>query len=241
MDFVIGELVWFNESLDFICSNYFVLGYDWSIVLSWWAKVEMYYQVISDVLVQFFVSSFFMFNVGVDFVFLEIGCLVNEGIGMNYGLEFILEKFFSSGYYGLLIVLFFDFRYEGSDEIECNIVFNNGYVVNFLVGKEFKIGKDKCNVLIFDMCLSNVGGCYYILVDLEVLRVVGVEVLQEGVVFSECFDFYFCFDLKFGYQFNSKRKCLFQQFFIDLQNIINNDNIFDLCYNLEINNVDWVL
>ena len=240
-DPVTGELVRSNESLDFTRSNHFVLGYDWSIAPSWRAKVETYYQAISDVPVQPFASSFSMLNAGADFVFPETGRLVNEGTGTNYGLELTLEKFFSSGYYGLLTASFFDSRYEGSDEIERNTAFNNGYVVNFLAGKEFKIGKDKRNALTFDMRLSNAGGRYYTPVDLEASRAAGVEVLQEGVAFSERFDPYFRLDLKFGYQLNSKRKRLSQQFFIDLQNITNNDNIFDLRYNPETNNVDRVL
>jgi hypothetical protein len=235
------ELVRSNESLDFTRSNHFVMGYDWSIAPSWRAKVETYYQAISNVPVQPFPSSFSMLNAGADFVFPETGRLVNEGTGTNYGLELTLEKFFSDGYYGLLTASFFDSQYEGSDEVERNTAFNNGYVVNFLAGKEFKIGRDKRNALTFDMRMSNAGGRYYTPVDLEASRAAGMEVLQKDRVFSERFDPYFRLDLKFGYQLNSKKRRMSQQFFIDLQNITNNENIFDLRYNPETNDVDRVL
>ncbi|NRA51054.1 MAG: TonB-dependent receptor [Phaeodactylibacter sp.] len=240
-DPVTGEQVRSNEDLDFTRSNHFVLGYDWSIAAGWRAKVESYYQAISNAPVQPFSSSFSMLNAGADFVFPETGRLVNEGTGTNYGLELTLEKFFSNGYYGLLTASFFDSKYEGSDGIERNTAFNNGYVVNFLAGKEFKVGKDKRNALTFDMRVSNAGGRYYTPVDLEASQAAGVEVLREDQAFSERFDPYFRLDLKFGYQLNSKNRRLSQQFFIDLQNITNNDNIFDLRYNPETNDVNRVL
>lgn len=91
------------------------------------------------------------------------------------------------------------------------------------------------------MRVSNAGGRYYTPVDLEASQAAGVEVLREDQAFSERFDPYFRLDLKFGYQLNSKNRRLSQQFFIDLQNITNNDNIFDLRYNPETNDVNRVL
>ena len=236
-----GELVRTNEDLDFTRSNHFVLGYDWSVAPSWRAKVETYYQSIGDVPVQPFPSSFSMLNAGADFVFPEAGRLVNEGTGFNYGLELTLEKFFSKGYYGLLTASLFDSKYEGSDGVERNTAFNNGYVVNLLAGKEFKIGKDKRNALTFDMRVSRAGGRYYTPVDLEASRAAGEEVLQNELAFSKRQDPYFRLDLKFGFQLNSKDKGFSQQFFIDLQNVTGNENIFDLRYNPQTNEVNEAL
>jgi hypothetical protein len=236
-----GELVRTNQDLDFTRSNHFVLGYDWSIAPSWRAKVETYYQSIDDVPVQPFPSSFSMLNAGADFVFPEAGRLVNEGTGFNYGLELTVEKFFSQGYYGLLTASFFDSKYEGSDGVERNTAFNNGYVVNLLAGKEVKIGKDKRNALTFDMRVSRAGGRYYTPVDLEASRMAGEEVLLEEQAFSERQDPYFRLDVKFGFQLNSKNRGLSQQFFIDLQNVTGNENIFDMRYNPETNEVNKVL
>lgn len=89
-------------------------------------------------LVEVFFSFFFILNIGVDFIFL-CNCLgfVNEGMGENYGLEIMVEKFYSKNYYILIMVFIYDFCYIGSDGIECNIVFNNSYVLNVLVGKEW--------------------------------------------------------------------------------------------------------
>ncbi len=229
-----------NENLDFSRSNHFVLGYDIKWNTNWRTKVETYYQAIDRAAVEPFPSSFSILNAGADFVFPERGSLTNDGTGENYGVELTVEKFFSRGYYGLLTASVFDSKYEGSDGIERNTAFNNGYVVNFLAGKEIKIGKDKRNALTFDTKLTTAGGRYYTPVDLAASRVAGEEVLLESQAFSERFDPYFRWDVKFGFLLNSKKGKFSQQFFIDLQNITNNDNIFARRYNEvsnEVNNV----
>lgn len=229
-----------NKDLGFTRSNQFVLGYDWRMSQDWRTKAEVYYQAIDRAPVEAFPSSFSLLNAGADFVFPEAGSLVNEGTGANYGVELTVEKFFSQGYYGLLTASLFDSKYVGSDGIERNTAFNNGYVVNLLAGKEFKIGKDKRNALTFDMKATRAGGRYYTPVDLEASKAIGEEVLLEELAFSERQDPYFRLDMKFGFQLNSKNRRLSQQFFIDLQNLTNHENIFARRYNEvtgEVNNV----
>lgn len=229
-----------NKDLDFVRSNHFVLGYDVKWNTTWRTKVETYYQTIDNAAVESTPSSFSLLNAGADFVFPERGSLTNNGTGTNYGVELTVEKFFSQGYYGLLTASVFDSKYEGSDGIERNTAFNNGYVVNFLAGKEFKIGKDKRNALTFDTKLTTAGGRYYTPVDLEASKAAGEEVLQENLAFSERNDPYFRLDVKFGFRLNSKTRKFSQQFFLDFQNITDNENIFQRRYNEvtnEVNNV----
>lgn len=229
-----------NKDLDFTRSNHFVLGYDLKLGTSWRTKAEVYYQFLDQVAVDKTPSSFSILNAGADFVFPEAGSLTNDGTGTNYGFELTVEKFFSQGYYGLLTASIFDSKYKGSDGVERNTAFNNGYVVNLLAGKEFKIGKDKRNALTFDMKLTNAGGRYYTPVDLEASQIAGEEILQEDIAFSERYDPYLRLDVKFGYQLNSKKRKFSQQFYIDLQNVTNNENIFQKRYNELTNEVNDV-
>ena len=124
-----------NKDLDFIRSHHFVLGYDVRFGTDWRLKAETYYQDIDQAAVEQEPSSFSLLNAGADFVFPQVGSLVNNGVGANYGFELTLEKFFSKGYYGLLTASIFDSKYKGRDGIERNTAFNNGYVVNVLGGK----------------------------------------------------------------------------------------------------------
>ncbi len=236
-----GTLVQTNKELEFVRSNHYVLGYDVKLGSKWRAKLEVYYQDIDNAAVESTPSSYSSLTEGAGFQFdNDRVSLVNEGVGNNQGIELTLEKFFSKGYYGLLTSSFFESKYEGSDGVERNSPFNNGYVVNLLAGKEFKTGKSGKNVLFIDTRLSTSGGRYFTPVDLEASRIAGFEVLQEDIAFSEQYDAYFRWDLKFGIKINSAKKKRSHQFYLDLQNVTANENIFARRYNRLTNNIDQV-
>ncbi|MEO1013201.1 MAG: carboxypeptidase regulatory-like domain-containing protein [Bacteroidota bacterium] len=236
-----GTMVQTNRDLDFVRSAHYVLGYDVKLAPSWRGKVEVYYQDIDNAAVEPFPSSYSSLTEGADFVFdNDRTSLVSDGTGFNRGIEFTLEKFFSKGYYGLLTGSFFESRYEGSDGIERNTPFNNGYVVNFLTGREFKIGASGRNVLFVDTRLATSGGQYFTPIDLEASQQAGFEVQLEELAFSERFDNYFRWDLKFGIRLNSKEKKRSHQFYVDLQNVTDNENVFVRRYNRLTNQVDQV-
>ncbi len=235
-----GSYAQTNADLDFAKSNHFVVSYDLKLNTDWRVKTEIYYQQLFDIAVEKEASSFSVLNAGADFVFPEVANLVNEGKGQNYGLELTVEKFFSQGYYGLLTGSVFESTYEGSDGVERNTAFNNNYVLNFLAGKEFKIGKTKRHALSIDLKVTRAGGRFYTPVDLESSRLAGEELLFEDRAFSEQYDPYFRFDFKIGVQLNSKKRKFAQQFFLDFQNVTNNQNVFANRYNPQTNQVNTV-
>ena len=236
-----GQLVQTNRDLDFVRSNHYVLGYDIRLGNNWRGKLEVYYQDIDKAAVDPISSSYSSLTEGADFAFDNSRVsLVNEGSGFNQGIEFTLEKFFSKGYYGLLTTSLFESKYEGSDGIERNTPFNNGYVINLLGGKEFTVGKARKNVISIDTKLGLSGGRYYTPVDLEASQAAGFEVLQDNLAYSEQYDDYFRWDVKLGYKINSSKKKQSHQFFIDLQNVTGNENVFSRSYNRLTNNIDQV-
>ncbi|GAA0732931.1 carboxypeptidase-like regulatory domain-containing protein [Aquimarina litoralis] len=236
-----GTIVQSNKDLDFVRSNHYVLGYDVKLGSSWRAKLEVYYQDINNAAVEPFSSSYSSLTEGADFGFdNDRVSLVNEGTGFNQGIELTVERFFKNGYYGLLTTSLFESKYKGSDGIERNTPFNNGYVVNLLAGKEFTMGNTKKDVLFFDTRVTFSGGRYFTPVDLTASQAAGFEVLQEDLAFSEQNDGYFRWDVKFGYKINSKKKKTSHQFYVDLQNVTANENLFARRYNRLTNNVDEV-
>jgi len=236
-----GELIQTNIDLDFTRSTHFVLGYDVRLGNSWRGKLEAYYQDISNAAVEAFPSSYSSLTEGADFGFdNDRVSLINNGTGFNQGIELTLEKFYSSGYYGLLTTSIFESKYEGSDGIERNTPFNNGYVFNLLTGREFSIGKAKRNVLFFDTRVTFSGGRYFTPVDLVASQQAGFEIKQDDLAFSEQFDDYFRWDFKLGFKLNNKSKKQSHQFYVDLQNVTNNENIFTRRYNRLTNNIDQI-
>ncbi|WP_396174366.1 carboxypeptidase-like regulatory domain-containing protein [Flavobacterium sp.] len=236
-----GTLQQTNKNLDFVRNQHFVVGYDIRLADKWRAKVEVYYQTIDQAAVEQTPTSYSSLTEGADFVFsTDKVSLVSEGVGFNQGFEFTLEKFFSKGYYALFTTSLFESTYEGSDGIERNSPFNNGYVVNAVAGKEFKIGSAKKNVFSINTKFTTAGGRYYTPVDLEASIANGFEVRDDSVAFSEQYDPYLRLDLRFAFKFNSAKKKSSHQFYIDFQNITNNENVFSQNYNRVTQRVDQV-
>lgn len=236
-----GTMVQTNPNLDLVKSSHYVLGYDVRLGNEWRTKLEIYYQDIDNAAVESFPSSYSSLTEGADFGFsIDKHSLVSKGTGHNAGIELTLEKFFSRGFYGLFTTSLFEAKYKGSDGIERNSPFNNGYVVNLLGGKEFKVGKQGKNALFFDTKLSTAGGKYYTPVDLAASNAAGFEILQNDKAYSEQYNPYFRVDVKFGMKLNSSKKKVSHQFYIDLQNVTNNDNVFARRYNRLTNSVEQI-
>ncbi|NRB46507.1 MAG: TonB-dependent receptor [Saprospiraceae bacterium] len=234
-----GELLRTNEDLDFVRSQHYVLGYDAKLAKDWRLKTEVYYQAIDRAPIEQDPSSYSTLTEGASFAFSDDKTsLVSEGTGFNRGIEFTLEKFYSKGYHLLSTASFFESKYEGSDGIERSTPFDNGYVLNFLAGKEFKIGKAKRHALVIDTKVTTAGGRWYTPVDLEASRQFNVEVLEEDKAFSQQYDDYFRWDVKLGIKLNSAKKKISHQFYLDLQNVTNRENVFLRQYNRLTQNVN---
>ncbi len=226
-----------NRNLDFTKAHHFVLGYTNKFASDWRIKLETYYQMIFDAPVETQKSGFSILNAGGDFVFPEKLNLVSNGTGTNLGFEMTLEKFFSKGYYFLLTTSIFDSKYKGSDGVERNTAFNSNYIFNVLAGKEWKIGKTKKNALTYDIRLTTSGGKRVTPIDLNASILDGRERYDETRPNSLQNPAYFRFDMKFGFRINSSKRKISHTFYLDLQNVTNNQNLFLRRYNEEKKNI----
>lgn len=228
-----------NDQLEFMKAHHFVLAMDRNIGTNWRLKTEVYYQRLFDVPIEQTSSSYSAINEGNDFIFEEKGSLVSEGTGFNYGLEATVEKFFSKNYYVLLTTSIFDSQYEGSDGIRRNTVFNNNYVFNLLFGKEWKFGSNGQNAWTFDTKITTSGGRPYTPIDVNATRAnLGREVRVDQEAYSQRYDQYFRWDMKFGVRLN--REKVSHQFFVDFQNVTNRKNEFVRRYNSVTDQVNRV-
>lgn len=228
-----------NKNLDFTRSQHFVVGYDVLPFKDWRIKTELYYQALSNIPVTQAPSSFSMLNTGASFNPTEQGYLKNAGTGENYGAELTIEKFFTKGYYGLITGTIYESTYKGSDKVKHNTAFNGKYVYNVLVGKEFKLGKEKRNTLTIDVKMTQAGGRYYTPVDLAASQAVNREVLKgDEYAFTQRNSDFFRLDVKTGFTLNSKKRKMSQSLFFDVQNVTNNKNVFAQRYNPLTNNIN---
>jgi hypothetical protein len=165
-----------NKNLDFSKAQHFILGYDWAISDLLHLKIEPYFQylysipVIAD-------SSFSFINLQSDLFFSSK--LENTGKGRNYGVDLMLEKYISNGFYYVFSGSVFKAEYKGGDDIWRNTRYNRSYVVNFLMGKEWQVGRNKQNTLSLNARVTHQGGNRYSPVD------EAASVLQKMVVYDE--------------------------------------------------------
>lgn len=231
-----GNITFPNQSLGFSKAIHNVLGYDLAISENMRLKAEVYYQHLYEVPVDSFSSSFSMLNQGADFVLPNGTGYVNEGTGTNYGIELTLERFLNKGYYFLFTTSIFDSRFEGSDGVERNTAFNGNYIFNLLGGKEFRLNKNM--TLGFDIKTTYAGGRRYTPINLEASRLFDTEILFEDQLYEEQHPNYFRLDFKTTFKYNGEK--LNQEFSVDLQNITNQQNVFQSGYNRATENIGIV-
>ena len=190
-------------------------------------KVETYYQYLFDVPVETKPSSFSMLNAGTGFGRIWPDTLQNTGVGRNYGLELTAERFFAGGFYFLTTASLFDAKYQGSDGIWRNTIFNGRYAFNVLAAKEFKLGKN--NRFNVGIKYTTVGGRWFgaeidETATLRTGEIVFVEETNNTVQYRP----YERFDLKLGYKWNNPNTAW--EFGLDLSNLLGNKNILTLTY-----------
>lgn len=218
-----------NRNLGLSKAAHFVVGYDQNIGANTHFKVEAYYQHLYNVPIEDAdTSTFSILNSSGSYMIRD---LVNEGTGRNYGLEFTLERYFNRGFYYMSTLSLYKSLYTAMDGVERNTAFDGNYTFNFLMGKEFKIGKASKNKTFFvNTKAALIGGPRYTLVDLEASRANDEWIYRENDPFSEKADDVFKLDVAVGIRRNKKKTS--NEFKIDVQNVTNNQAIVDQYYNL---------
>ncbi len=228
-----------NTHLDFTRSQHFALNYDWNIQEFFRIKAEVYYQHLYNVPVNVSTSSFSTLNLGANFEVVAPDSLINRGTGQNYGIEFTLERFLHKGWYFLLTSSLFDSKYQGSDQIERNTVFNGNYTANLLAGKEFHF-KSKKNVkrmklLEFDLKTTLSGGQRYTPVDIDQSILQNKKVYDETQAFSKQFPNYNRTDIRVAYRMEGKRFTV--EWALEIMNVFNQTNVYTQLYNRQTHNL----
>ncbi|PBQ33597.1 hypothetical protein CNR22_18050 [Sphingobacteriaceae bacterium] len=216
-------------NLDFSKSQHAVLGYDFFISKYFKMKTEVYYQYLWNVPVYAVPSSVSTLNRGATFNrFYPIYSMVNTGTGENYGLELTLEKLFHKHYFFMVNGSLFESKYTASNGKKANTDFNGNYMMNFVGGVEYGVGKDKKNSLSFGTKITYGGGKRYSPVNITASNAVMDVVAQDDKVNTLQFNPYNRVDLRVSYKINGKKANV--ELALDLLNIFSAKNILALSY-----------
>lgn len=152
-----------NKELGFTKSHHLMLTYAWKMSEYWNLKVEPYFQYLFNVPVE----DGKPYSVLNRQEFYLDKALVNKGLGRNYGVDITLERYLNNGWYGMLNGSFFSSRYKGGDGKWRHTLFDRGYIVNVLGGKEWMLGRNHNNMLSVNVKMTFQGGDRYSPVDRE--------------------------------------------------------------------------
>ncbi len=233
-----GSPIYDNYGLTakFMRSNQLDLEYKFLISTSWRLKMQAYAQFISNTLVSKDSSYYSGLNTGISFFDSYYGAFENGGKGRNMGLEMTVEKFFNKGIYLLFTGSVFDAQNYGSDSIWRNSAFNNRYIANFLIGKEFIFGYNQQHVFFVDMRFSTHGGKPYTPIDVEATYQQGLqnlgldEILIDSLYNARRTPAFYQVDLKVGVRLNDSRRKISHNIRVDLFNVFDIRNIFTYRY-----------
>lgn len=208
-----------NVNLDLTKSDHYVVGYEYRISKKLNAKVELYYQNLHSIPIENLDTSYYsLINESHGFIDRE---LVSRGTGYNYGLEFTLERYFYDSYYFMFTGSLFDSKYKAKDGKWRNTRYNGSYATNFLIGKEFTIGKpEKGNKLNINTKLLFNGGNRYIPLNLDQSRKEGNSVYNTSNAFEDRLDNVFQMNLTVSYSIN--RPKVRHEIYLDIYNVTNN-------------------
>lgn len=223
-----------NRNLDLIRSQHFVAGYDYRINEFTRIKVEAYYQIITKAGVDANEkSTYSILNEGADFGVWAPDYLKSTGTGHNYGVELTLEHFLNKGFYYLITTSLFDSKYKGSNNTESNTAFNNNFIVNGLIGKEYKFnsksGKSTKSLSV-DIKTTYSGGKRA--TDWNAVLLPTNEYKQDfndNIAYSLKLKDYFRTDFRIAFRLN--KLGVTQEWAIEITNLFNNKNVYSTKFN----------
>lgn len=138
--------------------------------------------------------------------------LVNEGNTRNYGADITLEHYMSRGFYGQVNGSLFKSEYRGLDKKWRNQLYDRGYMVKVLGGKEWMLGKRKQNVFNVSVKYTLQGGLRHTPIDVAAMKAnVDAGIINDQPIYKEDeamtlqFDPTSILDLTVSYKINSKK------------------------------------
>ncbi|TKG97316.1 TonB-dependent receptor [Puteibacter caeruleilacunae] len=206
-----------NTDLEMSKARHYVVGYNNQLSDNLHFKIEGYYQYLYDLAVENNPNSKIVLQDIRES--LPTYDFVNEGTGKNYGVELTLEKFYNNDFYYLLTGSLYDAKFTALDGTERNSRYNGKYKLDFLFGKEFKVGDNDQNRFGINSKVTFSGAQYYTPVDLALSRAAGETIYDSTRQFTERGDDIFILNVSFNYKLNRKKTR--HEFKLELKNATN--------------------
>ncbi len=177
-----NQTIFPNENLGFTRAHHLVLSWNHNLNEYTHFTVEPFYQKLYNIPVVDG-TSFSLLNLDQDWFVDEV--FASSGTGRNYGIDFTLERFMKNGFYYLFTASLFQSAYCGGDRLTRDARYNKQFVVNALVGKEWRVGKNHKNLISANARFTAMGGDRMSPVDLTASTTAREVVYDETRAFSD--------------------------------------------------------
>lgn len=201
-----------------------VVSYDQRMGENTRLKIEAYVQNINEVPIDTALTGLFSlvnYTSGIPSQVLE-----NTGKGINKGIELTLERFLANNFYYLITASLFDSKFQNKDLRWRNTQFNNLFAGNILVGKDFKLAKQKSLSMNIRYLLR--GGNRHTPINLTESIKKNTTVGISSKAFESQYPNFERFDFSMAYRINKLNRTW--SFRIDLQNVLNTNNVIEERY-----------
>ncbi|MBR1687352.1 MAG: TonB-dependent receptor [Prevotella sp.] len=135
--------------------------------------------------------------------------LVNEGNTRNYGADVTLEHYMKDGYFGQANFSLYRSEYRAQDNVWHHQMYDRGYMLKLLGGKEWMVGSRKQNVFNISLKYTLQGGLRHTPIDLAATIANGINadkpVFIQQQAMSLQYDPVNLVDLTVSYKWNCRR------------------------------------
>ena len=217
-----------NMNLKMIKSHHFVLAYDVIFLKNYNIKLEPYFQYIYDAPVSSDTSStLYLLNERKGFAEEK---MVSNGEGMNYGLDFSFEKYYTKNWFLMINASVFSSRYKTNNKWYSTHQ-DSRFGTSTIVGKEFIFKKNNSSIEL-GMRIQYSGGFRYTPTDsLASLIQKKIITIDGDDTYTKTLKNYFRPDLRIAYKQNKKK--LSWSVSLDIVNFANYKNILRPFYDRE--------
>ena len=221
-----------NADMKYINSWHTVLSYSFLTKSQIKFVTEFYYQSLNNVPISVdnngVNSNYWMLNDQQSFAFFET---TSGGTGRNYGVDLVVEKFFSNKTYFLFTGSLFESKYTPIDGLERNTKFGTRWSSSYTLGREFEFKKAR-TLQVGARLLYN-GGFRYSPHDPVASAAAGRYIQLAGAEWSGQVPAYMRVDARIAYRYNAKR--FSGAISLDVQNLTSRRNINAVSYDATTN------
>ena len=228
-----------NKSLQIPRAYHAVLGYTYNFKNDFQLKTELYFQYLFKVGISTDSNSAVSLINAQNFTDLWAVTtpFASKGTGMNYGIDITLQKFFTKGYYFLFTSSLFNSNYQTLTGKTYPSTYDRNYTFNALGGKEFRVGKNKANVIGINTKFLVMGGNRYSSINFQQSSLQHTEVDDLAAINSLHAPLYYRWDLGVSFRFNTKR--ITHTIMLDIQNVTSHLNIYSQVYDNKSNSIQY--